>query len=211
MTLIVTAMIGDYALIAASRNRNYIYNKEKECMESTPLTKKESKILIVNDVVLVGSCNVELLKKYNKYFSNIAHNAPEDLKKYKKHLQYFGDNSDFDRVNYYIMFRTKTNQIYQTLYCQTDEISHEAHKWKLVKSDDYGFYIVPPCDLDGQEVFDRLDYLFSIMPDNSLNSITAVLKQIYTECSDVTPFVTSGFDLVVFHKKEPDIFTFIDN
>lgn len=211
MTLIVSAMIGDYALIAASRNRNYIYSKEKECMVLTPSTKKESKILIVNDVVLVGSCNVNLLKKYNKYFSNIAKKDPEDLKKYEKHLEYFGDNSDFDRVNYYMMFRSKNNQIYQNLYCQTDDILHEAQQWKLVKGDDYGFIVVPPFDLDGQEVFDRLNYLFSIMLDKSLNSIINVLKQLYTECSDVSPFVPSGFHLAVMHKKDPNIFTFIDN
>jgi hypothetical protein len=211
MTLIVTGMIGEYAFIAANRNRNYVYDMEKKCMVLTPLTKKESKILIVNDVVLVGSCNVVLLKKYNKYFLSIAKKNPEDLKKYEKHLDYFGDNSNFDRVNYYIMFRSKTNKIYQNLYCQTDDLSHEAHQLQLVKGDDYGFYIVPPFDLDGQEVFDRLDYLFSIMPDKSLHFITNALKQLYTECSDVSPFVTSGFHLAVMHKKEQDIFTFIDN
>lgn len=211
MTLIVTAIIGEYALIAANRNINHVYDIEKKCMVLTPLTKKESKILIVNDVVLVGSCNVGLLKKYNKYFSTIAKKDPEDLIKYEKHLEYFGDNSDFDRVNYYMMFRSKANKIYQNLYCQTDEESHEAHQLQLVQGDDYGFYIVPPFDLDGQEIFDRLDYLFSIMPDKSLNSITNVIKQLYTECSDVSPFVTSGFHLAVMHKKEPNIFTFIDN
>ena len=211
MTLIVIGMIGEYAFISANRNRNHVYDKEKKCMVLTPLTKKESKILIVNDTVLVGSCNVRLLKKYNKYFSNIAKNNPDYLIDSDIHLEYFKSMSDCERVNYFLLFRSKSNQIYHKLYCQTGETSHEVHTLKMSKGRNDSFCLIPPFDLDGQEFHDRLDYLLSQIPDKSVNSIIDTLKQLYTECSDVSPFVTSGFHLAILHTTEPDIFKFIDN
>lgn len=203
MTLIVTGMIGEYAFIAADRKKPPVYDLKK--------TKTESRILSVNNVFLVGSCNINIAKKYNKYFSKIAKNNPDDLTDKALHLKYFEAMSDCERVNYFLLFRTTSNQIYHTLYSQTGETSHEVHTLNMRKDRNDVFCLIPPFDLDGEAVQDRLNYLVSIMPDKSLSSITNVLKQLYTECSHISPFVMSGFHFAVLHQTEPDVFKFIDN
>lgn len=211
MTLIVTALIGDYALIAADSKQSYHYNTmlQKTIVSVHPFT--DSRITSANGSFFVGSGNTDVLNELNLHFSATANINPEQLFDFNSNLKVVQKNSDFDRLHYITLLRKASGGFVDVSYVQINDTDHIIYKFETKTPVDYDFVVIPPMDLDGEYLNEGLEYYIKRMPEINDIYIIEAITEFYRVTRNLSDYISSGFHFILLHKSNPDIVKFIQN
>lgn len=211
MTLIVTALIGDYALIAADSKQSYHYNTNLQRTIASVHPPTDSRITNANGSFFVGSGNTDVLADLNFHFSKTATITPEKLFDFDSNLKVVESISDFDRLHYITLLRTSSGDFVDVSYVQTSDTDHIIYKFETLTPVDYNFVVIPPMDLDGEYLNEGLEYYIKRMPEINDFHIIEAVTEFYRVAKNLSDYISSGFHLILLHKSKPDIIKFIPN
>lgn len=194
MTLIVTAMIGDYSIMAADRKQS-IHPDFDVFSFFIPKPEDTTKIILHNGVAFTGSGNSLILDRIKSYYKSLIDININEIVEDKS--TYFESVSDFKGLNFAISMVITDCVFLNVFHFQNDD----KYLYKAIRSDviydsKFKIVILPPSDVDYSNIFNYCQLEFSKLISYNENSIVVALKKIFRKISNESKYVSSDFDVV---------------
>lgn len=194
MTLIVTAMIGNYSIMAADRKQTI----DPNFWMFQNFVPDITKIILHDGVAFTGSGNASILDIIKQYYKNLI---DKDINKVLlDHTKYFNETSDFKGLNF-VTSTVITGGIFLNIFHLQDEKSYYIvyiRSDQIYNNDAFKIVILPPSDIN-PFVFDiknccETEFLKLVIYDEY--SIINALKNIFKIVNTKSKQVSSDFDVV---------------
>lgn len=193
MTLIVSAMIGQYSVLAADRKQSNLFT----ILINRSFLKDITKIRLVSGVAFSGTGRASILNEIKEDFTRIIQDQPEKIL-VDNRLDYFNQKSDFKGLNFVVTLKLSTGEFLHKFYLQGSDYysNHIERSGIKAKINPFNIMVLQPADV---EFNDALNYCISTFKDiehNDKCNIIEKMKTIFMHYSKQSKFVSSEFDIV---------------
>lgn len=212
MTLIVTAMIGNYSIMAADRkqslNPNFEYLSKLINFNSF---EDVSKIVLKENCFFSGTGNASILHSIKEYYIDLIDNDIDKIT--TDNSKYFEEKSDFNGLNFVISTCLNSGVFLNMFYIQ------ESNKYifNFLRSDfeipnnNFKISILNPPDIKNNFIFEYCNKEFSKLNKFDSQTITKSFKKIFRFFSDESKYISSDFNIVFFEKNKVPYIKYIKN
>lgn len=203
VTLIVSAMVGQYSVLAADRKQSNLFTT----LIGKSFLRDTTKIRLIHGVVFTGGGRVFILDKIKADFTAIIQKDPEELLVDDK-LKYFNQISDFNGLNFVVALPLKDEQYLHKFYLQGKDsyYNYFEHSNDRLALNPFNVMALPPADVSFDDALKYCIKLFNSSEDMSKEAILLKMRTIFKYYSRVSKFVSSDFDIVFqSHGDEPTI------
>lgn len=193
MTLIVSAMIGQYSVLAADRKQSNLFT----ILIGKSFLKDITKIRLVSGVAFSGTGRASILNKIKADFTEIIHKNPENILEDDK-LTYFNNVSDFKGLNFVVSMPLNTGKYLHKFYLQGKDSYYNYYEYPNDRktSNPLNVMVLQPADIDFDtalkyclEAFQDIEYI-------DKETILLKMKEIFKYFSTASKFVSADFDIV---------------
>lgn len=193
MTLIVSAMIGQYSILAADRKQSNLFT----ILIGKSFLKDITKIRLVSGIAFSGTGRASILNKIKSDFTTIIHRNPEDLLVDDK-LKYFNQISDFKGLNFVVSLQLSTGEYLHKFYLQGKDsyYNHFELSNNRNNSNPFKIMVLQPADIDFEDTLNYCINAFANSENESKETIVLKMKNIFKHYSQKSKFVSSNFDIV---------------
>lgn len=193
MTLIVSAMIGQYSVLAADRKQSNLFT----ILIGKSFLKDITKIRLVSGIAFSGTGRASILNKIKSDFTTIIHKNPQELLVDDK-LKYFNKISDFKGLNFVVSLQLSTGEYLHKFYLQgkNSYYKHFEISNNRKTSNPFNIMVLQPADIDFDEALNYCINAFASSENESKETIVLKMKNIFKHYSKKSKFVSSDFDIV---------------
>lgn len=211
MTIVLTAMIGKYCIMAADRKESYNLSSFIGRINQKLRPPSEvNKIVIANNNSFSGTGSVRVLNVFKKYFKNIALKTPHKLYNINEYIELFNKKSDFDGLNFCVISPISDGFI-STMYYYLDK-----KYTSYMISSNMGYkkgkgQILGPSDIIYNDLMSEyLNMIELLSNEDDINEqiIIDYLKVFFKRNSKKSKYVSSNFD-IVFHSLAENVKTLL--
>lgn len=198
MTLIVTAMIGNYSVIAADRKQSNLFT----ILIGKSFLKDTTKIEISSNFIYTGTGRVSILNKIKKYFKISINNnkniIPSEIVNFLDH------HSDFNGLNFVSISKNSEQEFIHQFYFQdiNKYIPYTLNSKTKDLNNKYNVITLNPADINFKTSIyiakKEIENLESFEKEDIVNSF----KKIFKHFSVNSKFVSSEFDIVFLSNNE---------
>lgn len=208
MTLIVSAMIGQYSVLAADRKQSNFFTT----LIGKSFLRDTTKIRLINGIAFTGGGRVFILDKIKAEFTAIIKKDPEELLLDDK-LKYFNNISDFNGLNFVVALPLKDKKYLHKFYLQGKEsyYNYFEHSNDILDLNKFNIMALPPADVSFDEVLKYCIELFKNSEDMTKETILLKMRTIFKYYSSVSKFVSSDFDIVFQNHDDESIIINVPN
>lgn len=193
MTLIVSAMIGQYSVLAADRKQSNLFT----ILIGKSFLKDITKIRLVSGIAFSGTGRASILNKIKSDFTTIIHKNPQELLVDDK-FKYFNKISDFKGLNFVVSLQLSTGEYLHKFYLQgkNSYYKHFEISNNRKTSNPFNIMVLQPADIDFDEALNYCINAFASSENESKETIVLKMKNIFKHYSKKSKFVSSDFDIV---------------
>lgn len=207
MTLIVTAMIGNYSIMAADKKQTI----DPYFSLFQHLVPDTTKIVLHKGIAFTGSGNANILDDIKSHYINLINN--EIIKITEDQSSYFNKISDFNGLNFTICAILSSGVFLNIFYLQnsTQYIFKFFRSDHQIENNNFKIGILYPPDIKYDSVFEYSYKEFSKLHNLDKISIIDSLKNIFKKFSTESKFISADFDVVFLEKDKTYFIENIEN
>lgn len=192
MTLIVSAMVGQYSVLAADRKQSNLFT----ILINKSFLKDITKIRVVSGIAFSGTGRASILNEIKDDFTKIIEETPEKIL-VDDRLDYFNNKSDFKGLNFVVTLQLSTGVFLHKFYLQgTDGYYNHVERSDIKpKINPFNIMVLQPADV---EFNDALNYCIEVFKNSTgdKHAIISKMKLIFSHYSKTSKFVSGDFDIV---------------
>lgn len=193
VTLIVSAMVGQYSVLAADRKQSNLFT----ILIGKSFLKDITKIRLVSGVAFSGTGRASILNDIKMDFTHEIKEHPEKFLVDDK-LSYFNKKSDFKGLNFVASLQLNTGDFLHKFYLQGKDsyYNHIEHSGAVIETNPFNIMVLQPADIDFEDALNECIKIFSGSEQDTEEMIILKMKKIFTQYSQKSKFVSSDFDIV---------------
>lgn len=197
MTLIVSAMIGQYSVLAADRKQSNLFT----ILINRSFLKDITKIRVVSGIAFSGTGRASILNEIKDNFTKIIEENPEKLL-VDDRLDYFNNKSDFKGLNFLVTLQLSTGEFIHKFYLQGTDgyYNHIERSDVKPKINPFNIMVLQPADVEFSDALNYCIEIFKNMTNDDKYTIILKMKAIFSQYSKQSKFVSGDFD-IVFQKE----------
>jgi hypothetical protein len=202
LTLIVSAMIGKYSVLAADRKQSNLFT----ILINKSFLEDITKIRLVSGIAFTGTGRASILNDIKADFAQLINKDPLKLLSDDK-IDYFNNKSDFKGLNFVITLQLNTGDFLHKFYLQgkNSYSNYIEHSNNRVNSNPFNIMVLQPADIDFNSSLKYCIKIFNDINNDDKGTIILKMKEIFNTYSKASKFVSSDFDIVFQNKNEESI------